>query len=374
MNKFISTIVLMLTIIAMALSVSCSSANGGTKQATNTQTEQRKKFAKLPYNPNLALQFDDANLAEIHLAGGCFWGLESYMSRVYGVKDVSSGYANGQTSNPSYQDVTRGGSGHAETVKVVYDTSRVDLDTLLRYYLRVVDPVSINKQGNDVGQQYRTGIYYQTEAEKMVIEQRIARLQQDYSKPIAIEVALLDHYYLAEDYHQDYLEKNPDGYCHINLFDVEKTLISPVLYTLPSEEEIAAKLNDLQYRVTQNGDTESSYSNAYWDHFEKGIYVDIVSGEPLFSSNDKFESGCGWPSFSQPIDPEVATYHEDTSFNMVRTEVRSRVADAHLGHVFNDGPAQLGGLRFCINSAAIRFIALEDMAAEGYGYLVNSIK
>ncbi len=368
-------IVIVVSLIIALFGISYIASNREKAQiADNKLINQPTSNAKKVDNLNLDLSFETAELKEIHLAGGCFWGLESYMSRIYGVKDVSSGYANGTTENPTYQDVTGNDSGHAETVKVVYDAKRVDLDTLLRYYLRVVDPISINKQGNDVGKQYRTGIYYKTEAEKVVIERRLARLQQDYQQTIAIEVAPLDNFYLAEEYHQDYLEKNPAGYCHIDLTAVDETLISPVLYSLPTNQEIKSSLTDLQYRVTQKADTERSFSNEYWDHYADGIYVDIVSGEPLFSSNDKFKSGCGWPSFSRPIDPEVVSYHQDTSFNMLRTEVRSRVANAHLGHVFEDGPTDLGGLRYCINSAALRFVALEDMAAEGYDYLIHTIK
>ncbi len=373
-NKRISlALVAILIVVLVGFSYLTAHHDGGQVNDNRPKTLQTKSDKSID-NPNLDLAFQTADLKEIHLAGGCFWGLESYMSRVHGVKDVVSGYANGTTKNPTYQDVTHGDSGHAETVKVTYDAKRVDLDTLLRYYLRVVDPISINKQGNDVGKQYRTGIYYQTAAEKTVINRRLARLQKDYQQPIAIEVLPLDSFYLAEEYHQDYLDKNPNGYCHIDLTAARDTLISPVLYSLPTDQAIKSSLSDLQYRVTQNGDTERSFSNEYWDHFADGIYVDIVSGEPLFSSNDKFKSGCGWPSFSRPIDPEVVTYQKDTSFNMVRTEVRSRVANAHLGHVFEDGPIELGGLRYCINSAAIRFVAIEDMASEGYDYLIHTIK
>ncbi len=340
-----------------------------TEEKTYTSNKEN-----LPYNPNKKLTFEDENLKEIYLAGGCFWGLEAYMSRVYGVKDASSGYANGLTKNPSYKDVSYNNSGHAETVKIIYDSSLIDLDSLLRYYFRVIDPTSINKQGNDVGSQYRTGIYYTDPDQRGLIETRLQKLQTKHKEKIAIELARLEHFYPAEEYHQDYLEKNPNGYCHINLFDVEKVIISKSPYSKPSDKELKDKLSKLQYEVTQNANTELSFSNEYWNNFEDGIYVDIVSGEPLFSSKDKFKSGCGWPSFSQAIDPEVLVYHEDRSFNMLRTEVRSRIADSHLGHLFNDGPAELGGLRYCINSASIRFIALEDMEAEGYGYLVKIFK
>ncbi len=327
----------------------------------------------LPKNPNTTVTFDKTKLRDIYLAGGCFWGLEAYMTRVYGVYDAVSGYANGNTENPSYEDLVYHGSGHAETVKVTYDPNLVDLDILLRYYLRVIDPVSVNKQGNDVGVQYRTGIYYTDEADREVIDARIAKLQAEMTAQVAIEVQPLEHFYLAEDYHQDYLEKNKGGYCHINLFLVEDVIINPRLYSVPDDVTIKQKLTELQLAVTQSCQTESPYSNEYCNTFEAGIYVDIISGEPLFSSNDKFESGCGWPSFSRPIDPEVVTYLDDNSLGMKRIEARSRVADAHLGHVFNDGPIELGGLRYCINSAALEFIKKEDLAERGYAYLVHTL-
>ncbi len=375
MNKMMTIIIILIVLVVFT-----AFSTGKSTVGTSYQIPEDKMFekyipkGKLPVNPNVKLDFSQAELKEIYLAGGCFWGLETYMSRIYGVKDASSGYANGLTKNPTYKDVSYNGSGHAETVKVVYDATIIDLDTLLRYYFRVIDPTSVNKQGNDVGSQYRTGIYYTDEMEKSIIEGRLALLQKQYDKPLAIEVAKLDNFYLAEDYHQDYLEKNPNGYCHINLFAVEQTLVSPVLYSMPSKDKLKKGLSSLEYNVTQNGATERAHSGKYWNHFEKGIYVDVVSGEPLFSSKDKFQSACGWPSFSRPIEPEVVKYFVDNSFNMMRTEVRSRVADSHLGHVFEDGPKELGGLRFCINSAAIRFVAFEDMEKEGYAYLINSLE
>ncbi len=337
---------------------------------TNSATHQGDH---LPKNPNTTIVFDKEKFKDIYLAGGCFWGLEAYMTRIYGVYDAVSGYANGNTENPSYEDLVYHGSGHAETVKVTYDPNLVDLDILLRYYLRVIDPISVNKQGNDVGVQYRTGIYYTDEADRAVIDARIDKLQADITAPVAIEVAPLEHFYLAEEYHQDYLEKNKGGYCHINLFLVENVIINPRLYSVPDDEAIKQKLSELQLAVTQSCHTESPFSNEYYNTFDDGIYVDIISGEPLFSSKDKFESGCGWPSFSRPIDPEVVTYLDDNSLGMQRIEVRSRVADSHLGHVFNDGPIEQGGLRYCINSAALEFIIKEDLADRGYAYLLHTL-
>ena len=322
---------------------------------------------------------DSVKLKEIYLAGGCFWGLEAYMQKIKGVEDAVSGYANGKTDNPSYKDLHT--SGHAETVKVVYNPDMVSLEELLEYYLRVVDPVSINKQGNDTGAQYRTGVYYTNNSEKTIIEKVLANEQNKYDKPIAIEVLPLQQFFIAEDYHQDYLAKNPGGYCHIDLSLADKPLsdkdisksnepeIDASKYPRPSNDELKKKLTDKQYQVAVNSDTERPFSNEYWNNFEKGIYVDITTKEPLFLSTDKFESGCGLPSFSKPINKEVVEYNEDHSFNMDRTEVRSRSGDTHLGHVFDDGPKESGGKRYCINSASLEFIPYEKMDERGYGYL-----
>ena len=308
----------------------------------------------------------------IYLAGGCFWGLEAYMERIQGVTDAVSGYANGKGDTTNYQLLHA--TDHAETVKVTYDPNKISLDKLLQYYFRVIDPTSINKQGNDRGRQYRTGIYYQNEQDKAVILKEIQIQQAKYKDKIQVEVEPLKHYILAEDYHQDYLMKNPNGYCHIDLEQANNIIIDPNDYPKPSDAELKAKLTPLQYSVTQKKDTEHSFSNEYWDNFKPGIYVDVTTGEPLFSSKDKFESGCGWPSFTKPIVKDVVTYQDDHSFNMLRTEVISRSGKAHLGHVFDDGPKDKGGLRYCINSAAIKFIPLEEMAKENYGYLTNAVK
>ncbi|MFC7678849.1 peptide-methionine (R)-S-oxide reductase MsrB [Paenibacillus sp. GCM10028914] len=353
-------------------------AGCGTVKATNGSTAPAKAESKYPDNPNEGLAFDENNLEEIWLAGGCFWGVEAYMERVYGVYDVTSGYANGNTENPTYEQVIRENTGHAETVHVKYDPARVDLEKLLTYYFKIIDPTLINQQGNDRGEQYRTGIYYMNEADRAIIDRVIAKEQERYDDPIVTEVEPLENYSLAEEYHQDYLEKNPNGYCHVEFDSLENqeipTLIDPKLYPKPSDEEIKAKLTKEQYEVTQGKGTERAYSNEYWDNYDPGIYVDVVTGEPLFSSADKYDSMCGWPSFTQPIDPAVVLEYEDTSYNMIRTEVRSRVGDSHLGHVFNDGPVDRGGLRYCINSAAITFIPQADMRAAGYGYLVHLTK
>ena len=309
----------------------------------------------------------------IYLGGGCFWGLQGYIRQIPGIVSTEVGYANGPTTNPSYEDVCHD-SGHVEALKVIYDTDILSLDHLIQYFLRAIDPFSINKQGGDEGIQYRTGIYYTDSADKAIIETTLARAQSFESNPFAIEVLPLENYYSAEEYHQDYLDKNPNGYCHIDLSKADDIIVAEKKYPKLSEKELKMKLNSKQYEVTQNGDTERAFQNDYWDFFDKGIYVDITTGEPLFSSTDKYASQCGWPSFVKPIVPEVVTYHKDTSFNMIRIEVRSRSGKAHLGHVFDDGPRDRGGKRYCINSAAIQFIPYAEMEAKGYGYLLPLVK
>ena len=311
-------------------------------------------------------------MAEIYLAGGCFWGLEEYFSRIEGVKKTTVGYANGQVESTNYQLIHQ--TDHAETVHLIYDEKRVSLREILLYYFRVIDPLSVNKQGNDVGRQYRTGVYYTNQADKAVIEQVFAEQEKQLGQKIAVELEPLRHYVLAEDYHQDYLKKNPGGYCHINVNDAYQPLVDPGQYEKPTDAELKEQLTQEQYQVTQHSATERPFHNAYNATFEEGIYVDVTTGEPLFFAGDKFESGCGWPSFSRPIAREVLRYYEDKSHGMERIEVRSRSGNAHLGHVFTDGPESAGGLRYCINSAALRFIPKEKMEAEGYAYLLQHMK
>ena len=307
-------------------------------------------------------------MAEIYLAGGCFWGLEEYFSRISGVLQTSVGYANGQVETTNYQLIKE--TDHAETVEVIYDQEVVSLREILLYYFRVIDPLSVNQQGNDRGRQYRTGIYYLEEADLPTINTVVREQELLIGRKIAVEVEKLRHYILAEDYHQDYLKKNPGGYCHIDVRDAEKPLIDAANYEKPSQAVLKEKLSEESYRVTQEAATEAPFRNAYDQTFEEGIYVDITTGEPLFFAKDKFASGCGWPSFSRPISKELIHYYQDLSHGMERIEVRSRSGNAHLGHVFTDGPRELGGLRYCINSASLRFIAKDDMEEAGYGYLL----
>lgn len=330
---------------------------------------------------------DEKNLHTIYLAGGCFWGVEAYMKKLPGVCNAEAGYANGTTPNPTYAQVCTDKTGYAETVKVTYDPSVITTAQLLDGFFRVVDPTSVNQQGNDRGSQYRSGIYYTDKGDKAIAEAAVAKQKKKYTAPIVTEVKPLTSYYKAEGYHQDYLDKHPGGYCHINLNDADqfikeeglgkaslKDLIQSKNYLTPSHAELKKRLTPIQYQVTQKSDTERPYTNEYDDTFDKGIYVDVVTGEPLFSSQDKYDAGCGWPSFTKPIIPEVISEKKDTSSFMVRTEVRSRAGNSHLGHVFNDGPKKDGGLRYCINSASLRFIPYADMDAQGYGYLKQIFK
>jgi peptide methionine sulfoxide reductase msrA/msrB len=315
-------------------------------------------------------------MKNIYLAGGCFWGTEKYFSLIPGVTSTEVGYANGKTEDPTYEEVCHQNTGHAETVKVEYDPNQLSLTFLLELFFDVINPTSLNRQGGDVGEQYRTGIYYTDSEDEEIIKGTVVLLGESLDKPVMIEVKPLLNYYTAEEYHQQYLDKNPSGYCHIGLDKFEKVrtaIDKKTKYRNQSKKELRDKLTDLQFEVTQNGATEPPFQNEYADTFKPGIYVDITSGEPLFVSTDKFESGCGWPSFSKPISTELVAELPDDSYGRNRTEVRSSGSDSHLGHVFEDGPEELGGLRYCINSAALRFVPKENMEEEGYGHLLGLV-
>ena len=302
----------------------------------------------------------------IYLAGGCFWGVQKFFDQFDGVISTEAGYANGPDTAPTYRDVCDS-SGHAETVKIVYDESRISLTELLGYYFMVIDPLSVNKQGGDVGIQYRTGIYY-TDEDQLAEARKVYEAEEEKAgAALAVELEPLKNFYTAEEYHQKYLDKNPAGYCHIprTMMRLEQKKEEPVVYE--TLEQLRARIGDLAYDVTQNAGTERAFTGEYDHFFEKGLYVDIVSGEPLFTSEDKYNSGCGWPAFTRPISEDAVTEREDTSYGMVRIEVRSSSANSHLGHVFHDGPQNKGGLRYCINSAALRFIPYDKLDEEGYG-------
>ena len=334
--------------------------------------------------------------SQVYLAGGCFWGVEQYFALVPGVLDAVSGYSQGTVENPSYQEVCTGTTGHTETVQVVYDASGVSLNQLLNLYFDIIYPYSLTQQGNDRGPQYRTGIYYTNEADGQIAQNFIAEKQAATDRKIVVEVEPVRNFFPAESYHQDYLEKNPFGYCHISrdkfrkaASSVDTSLVPNLVETVnpqeavsqlpsleqgryprPSNEVLQENLSPLQYEVAVNAATERPFFNEFWDNHEEGLYVDIATGEPLFLSTDKFDSGCGWPSFTKPIATELVTELVDRSHGMVRTEVRSRSGDIHLGHVFDDGPIAEGGLRYCINSASLRFVPKNEMKAAGYGDLL----
>ncbi len=313
----------------------------------------------------------------IYLAGGCFWGTEQYMESIEGVISTRVGYALGKIEGReiklpdtvTYEQVCRG-VGHAETVEVVFDPEIISLPHILKEYAYTVDPTSMGRQGMDIGVQYRTGIYYTKAEQAPIIDSFLKELQQEYNRPVVVENLPLLQFIEAEDYHQKYLTKNPGGYCHINYEKIAKrkqSLIKENAYPKPKKADLKKKLTPLQFAVTQENETEPPFFNEYWETKEEGIYVDITTGEPLFTSKDKFQSSCGWPAFAKPLDPNTILEYDDITHNMIRTEVRSRSGNAHLGHVFNDGPKELGGLRYCINSAALRFVPKKDMEQEGYG-------
>lgn len=306
---------------------------------------------------------------EIYLAGGCFWGTEHFLKQIRGVQSTEVGYANGNSTNPTYEEVCTGQTGFAETVKVVYNPQIVNLSLLLELYFLIIDPTSLNRQGNDKGSQYRTGIYYIEKTDLPIIGKSIKVLQKKYLRTLAIEVKPLLNFYNAENNHQDYLDKSPNGYCHIDprLFELAKKANRLPIYKKNNDDVLRSKLTDEQYIVTQKNATEPAFQNEYWNETRTGIYVDVTTGEPLFISTDKFDSGCGWPSFSKPINDQLINEKMDATHGMVRTEVRSKIGNAHLGHVFNDGPKEKGGLRYCINSASLQFIPKENMVSKGYG-------
>lgn len=321
---------------------------------------------------------------EIYLAGGCFWGTEAFLKKLPGIISCEVGYANGNGSvpDPSYEHVCTGKTGCAETVHVVYGPRIIPLPLLLEAYFTTIDSTSVNRQGGDAGTQYRTGIYWTDPADEAVVRDALYKLQREVSRErggrVVIEAAPLSSFYPAEDYHQDYLDKNPGGYCHVDLGGAERFVaahardfaIAGEGYERPGDDELKRDLDGLAYHVTQDAWTERPFSSAYDRSFERGIYVDRVSGEPLFSSADKFDAGCGWPAFSKPIASSVVTEHADPSIpGRPRVEVRGVTGGGHLGHVFVDGPTELGGERYCINGAALEFIPYGELDARGYGYL-----
>lgn len=310
---------------------------------------------------------------EIYLAGGCFWGMEGYFSRIKGVESTQVGYANGNGNKTSYYEIKN--TGHAETLLLSYDATKISLKDILAHFWRVIDPYSLNRQGNDVGVQYRSGIYFTNKDDESVIREFLAlKQEQDKSKKIAIEVEPLKNFVVAEEYHQKYLEKNPNGYCHIDLNLANEPLHDDSRFKVPSRDELKLKLSPQAYEITQNKGTERAGTSPLDKNYEKGIYVDAVTKKPLFASTDKFDSGSGWPSFTKPITGDTIEYKKDFSYGMSRIEVSSKLGGSHLGHVFNDGPIDKGGLRYCINGASLEFIPLEKMDELGYADYKRYVK
>ncbi|MDY3125272.1 MAG: peptide-methionine (R)-S-oxide reductase MsrB [Bifidobacterium mongoliense] len=310
-----------------------------------------------PHDPSPS---DDRS--EAYLAGGCFWGLERYLQGVDGVESTQVGYAQSTVPNPSYEQVCSGATDAAETVKVSFDPSRVSLRTLTLLYLDVIDPYSVDQQGNDVGRQYRSALLTVGPDQRDVYETALRELAARDGQRPAVSVEELRNFYPAEAYHQDYLDRNPGGYCHISIDKIahvaERQRLIERIWSLTPE----------QYAVTQEAATERPFDNVYDRTFDEGIYVDIVDGTPLFLSKDKYDAGCGWPSFTKPISAERLTNHRDASLpGRPRIEVRTAGSAIHLGHVFDDGPRDRGGLRYCMNSASLRFVPRARMAQEGYG-------
>ncbi|MFC4022997.1 peptide-methionine (R)-S-oxide reductase MsrB [Oceanobacillus longus] len=308
------------------------------------------------------------NIETATFAGGCFWCMVEPFDQRPGIESVISGYTGGHVENPTYEEVCSNTTGHVEAVKITFDSSIMSYEQLLNTFWQQIDPTDPGGQFNDRGESYQTAIFYHTEQQKQIAENAKQELGASgkFSKPIATQILPAKTFYPAEENHQDYYKKQSFHYRLYKKGSGREDFIKNTWQGKVDKSELKKKLTPIQYHVTQENGTERPFQNEYWNNDKEGIYVDIVSGEVLFSSKDQYDAGCGWPSFTKPVDPYQVENQTDKTHGMVRTEIRSNSSDSHLGHVFEDGPTEAGGLRYCMNSAAMRFIPKEEMEEKGY--------
>ncbi|WP_042223641.1 peptide-methionine (R)-S-oxide reductase MsrB [Oceanobacillus manasiensis] len=309
-------------------------------------------------------------------AGGCFWCMVEPFDERPGIHSVVSGYTGGHVENPTYEQVCSDTTGHVEAVQITFDPEVMPYEDILQTFWQQIDPTDTGGQFNDRGESYQTAIFYHNEQQREIAEQSKQELDQSgrFSKPIFTPILPAKPFYLAEEKHQDYYKKQSFHYRLYKKGSGREDFINNNWKKVINKEELKQKLTPIQYHVTQENGTERPFQNDYWDNEEEGIYVDVITGKPLFSSKDKYDAGCGWPSFTKPIDKYQVEEKTDSTHGMIRTEIRSKDSDSHLGHVFEDGPMEAGGLRYCMNSAAMRFVPVSQMEKEGYEKLLHLFK